>query len=75
MQMLWVADTANMGKGGEGKEQARVRTSFHWDTKPEPHAERKSKILKAHPEIKTLMGPCMLLHTLYADEFAVIITR
>eukprot|EP01083_Nonionella_stella_P133584 406096_1 len=45
-----------MGRGGES--EPGLRNAFMWSDKPEPHAERKAKILKAHPEIKTLMGPC-----------------
>jgi sphingolipid delta-4 desaturase len=44
-----------MGRGGDAK---TTRTTFYWEDKPEPHADRKVKILKAHPEIKTLMGHC-----------------
>lgn len=28
------------------------------DDGPEPHIGRKQEILKKHPEIKNLMGPC-----------------
>jgi sphingolipid delta-4 desaturase len=31
---------------------------FYWDGEKEPHFSRRQKILAAHPEIKTLMGPC-----------------
>ena len=33
------------------------RRDFHWDEGREPHALRKTEILKAHPEIRELMGP------------------
>jgi len=45
-----------MGKGA--KKEGETRTDFFWDEKPEPHALRKTQILKAHPEINKLMGPC-----------------
>merc|ERR1712178_447930 len=51
---------SNMGKGGESARDAGSsvirREDFHYRKGPEPHAERKKKILKAHPEIKTLMN-------------------
>ena len=31
---------------------------FYWDTANEPHGTRRKRILQAHPEIKSLMGPC-----------------
>lgn len=54
-----------MGRGGDntqtpasGKAPAGPRTEFFWDDGPEPHCVRKAKILKAHPEVNSLMGPC-----------------
>mmetsp|Transcript_53930 Transcript_53930/g.122917 ORF Transcript_53930/g.122917 Transcript_53930/m.122917 type:complete len:340 (+) Transcript_53930:100-1119(+) len=55
-----------MGRGGQGD---GPRNAFHWDNGPEPHAERKAKILKAHPEIRDLMGPCP--YTKYQVAFVV----
>ena len=58
-----------MGKGGEKQEDPGTssaplaenvdgpRKDFHWDEGGEPHALRKAEILKAHPEIRELMGP------------------
>jgi sphingolipid delta-4 desaturase len=48
---------------------AKVRSGFHWDKGPEPHAARKKKILKAHPEVTKLMGPCE--YTKYQVAFVV----
>jgi len=48
---------------------AMPRSDFHWDDKQEPHAIRKTQILKAHPEIKKLMGPCP--YTKYQVAFVV----
>ncbi|HET9953326.1 MAG TPA: fatty acid desaturase [Polyangiaceae bacterium] len=31
---------------------------FFWSEAPEPHAERRRRMLEAHPEIKQLYGPC-----------------
>src|SRR5690606_19547509 len=31
---------------------------FSWSRGPEPHAERRRAILKAHPEVRELFGPC-----------------
>jgi len=42
-----------MGRGGESSSR---RKDFFYRTGPEPHAERKVKILEKHPEIKELMG-------------------
>jgi len=44
-----------MGRGGEANRDAAKR-DFHFRTNEEPHAARKVAILKAHPEIKGLMG-------------------
>ena len=37
---------------------SRAEDDFYWDDANEPHAIRRAAILKAHPEIKSLMGPC-----------------
>jgi len=29
-----------------------------WSTEPEPHMKRRREIMKAHPEVKELFGPC-----------------
>jgi sphingolipid delta-4 desaturase len=31
---------------------------FSWSNEPEPHIERRRALLAAHPEIRTLFGPC-----------------
>ncbi len=31
---------------------------FSWSEAPEPHAERRRAMLRAHPEIRALFGPC-----------------
>jgi sphingolipid delta-4 desaturase len=31
---------------------------FHWSDEPEPHAERRRRMLADHPEIRALFGPC-----------------
>jgi sphingolipid delta-4 desaturase len=33
-------------------------SSFHWSSEPEPHAERRRRMLERYPEIKRLYGPC-----------------
>lgn len=33
-------------------------TSFEWSSEPEPHAERRRRMLELYPEIKRLYGPC-----------------
>merc|ERR1711998_142265 len=36
------------------------RTQFHWrPDSPEPHSVRRAAILKAHPEVRKLMGHCV----------------
>lgn len=60
-----------MGKGGDGNKPANNKMSvleiqreakqsqspnFYWDDGAEPHVGRRAQILKAHPEIKKLMG-------------------
>ncbi|EDQ87263.1 uncharacterized protein MONBRDRAFT_38045 [Monosiga brevicollis MX1] len=40
------------------KVHTREENDFYWDKDNEPHQERRKRILAAHPEIKTLMGPC-----------------
>lgn len=37
---------------------SRDDKDFYWDEAKEPHAIRRAQILRAHPEVKTLMGPC-----------------
>merc|ERR1711906_44118 len=47
---------ARMGKGSQQAVATR-REDFLFSEQEEPHASRKTAILKAHPEIKQLMGP------------------
>ncbi len=34
------------------------REGFAWSEQPEPHAQRRRELLLAHPEIRSLFGPC-----------------
>eukprot|EP00730_Choanoeca_flexa_P014688 TRINITY_DN6515_c0_g2_i1.p1 TRINITY_DN6515_c0_g2~~TRINITY_DN6515_c0_g2_i1.p1 ORF type:complete len:373 (+),score=109.40 TRINITY_DN6515_c0_g2_i1:185-1303(+) len=38
--------------------KTKKENDFYWDDQKEPHFVRRQKILAAHPEIKSLMGPC-----------------
>src|SRR6185369_10487769 len=33
-------------------------SAFSWSSEPEPHAERRRRMLQSHPQIKQLYGPC-----------------
>eukprot|EP00039_Didymoeca_costata_P018958 m.335700 g.335700 ORF g.335700 m.335700 type:complete len:353 (+) comp17656_c0_seq1:50-1108(+) len=35
-------------------------SDFLWSARDEPHCTRRKLIMEAHPEVKTLMGPCPL---------------
>src|SRR4051812_45041490 len=37
---------------------ADVARGFAWSAQPEPHAQRRRAMLLAHPEIRSLFGPC-----------------
>lgn len=37
---------------------SRGPDGFLWSTEPEPHGARRRAILRAHPEVKDLYGPC-----------------
>merc|ERR1711871_1690968 len=49
---------AAMGKGAQNVPQTTInrREDFHFRDQEEPHALRKAAIIKAHPEVKALMG-------------------
>jgi len=40
-----------------------------WSTEEEPHMKRRREIMKAHPEVKQLVGPCA--YTKYITAFLV----
>mmetsp|Transcript_45489 Transcript_45489/g.106878 ORF Transcript_45489/g.106878 Transcript_45489/m.106878 type:complete len:343 (+) Transcript_45489:31-1059(+) len=49
-----------MARGGRSESSSKAgarATDFIYRDQAEPHATRKTEILKAHPEIKELMGP------------------
>jgi len=59
-------DAAKMLQGSDGRGTQRAvpaaetgapRTDFFWDSSDEPHATRRTAILKAHPEVAKLQGP------------------
>ena len=45
-----------MGRGGDGAVARDPRKDFFYSDEAEPHADRRKKILDAHPEIKSLYG-------------------
>merc|ERR1711871_947267 len=49
---------AAMGKGAQNVPQTTInrREDFHFRDQEEPHAVRKAAIIKAHPEVTSLMG-------------------
>jgi sphingolipid delta-4 desaturase len=54
--MASVGDSARpLDDAGRGAAGAR---DFTWSESPEPHAERRRAMLAAHPEIRSLFGPC-----------------
>jgi sphingolipid delta-4 desaturase len=46
-----------MGSGGRSARSSGRRSDFVFRASDEPHAARRVKILKAHPEVKKLFGP------------------
>jgi sphingolipid 4-desaturase/C4-monooxygenase len=41
-----------------GPAAERGERAFTWSDEPEPHAQRRRAMLSAHPELRSLFGPC-----------------